>query len=142
MDALSGAAGILAIVEATCESIGYIHRFFQSIVDGPSEVKHKFNIMQALRNTLMELQSLCTVTELGTGQMERLLTNTRQCLADVQAAEKRIARIDQKFNDRSIQRTWAKIQWAFGKNPWLQKFCERVNLWHSVFTYDLILLHL
>lgn len=141
MDALSGAAGTLAVLEATCKSIKFIHHFFQSIIDGPSEVQQTYNIIQALLNTLVDLQSLCSMTELGTQQTGRLLTDTKQCLADVQAAEKRITRIDQQFGARSFQRTWTKIQWALGRSPWLNKFFERVKLWHSILTCDLILLH-
>ena len=141
MDALSGAAGILAILEAACKSSKFIYHFFESIIDGPSEVQHRYDIIQALLNTLVDLQSLCSMTELGTQQTGRLLTNTKQCLADVQAAEKRIARIDQHFRARGIQRTWTKVQWALGRSPWLNKFFERVKLWHSILIGDLVLLH-
>ena len=140
MDALSGAAGILAVLEATCKSSKFIHHFFQSIIDGPSEVQHSYHTIQALLNTLLDLQSLCRVSELDTQQTGRLLTNTKQYLVDVQAAEKRINRIDQQFAARGFRRTWTRIQWALGNNPWLNKFFERVKLWHIILTGDLILL--
>ena len=141
MDVLSGASGILAVLAATCKSIEFIHHFFRSIVDGPSDVKQKRNIIQALLNTLVDLQSLCSITELDTPQIGRLLINTKRCLRDVQAAEKRITRIDQQFRARRFQRSWIKIQWALGRSSWLNKFFERVKFWHSILTSDLILIH-
>lgn len=141
MDVISGLAGILAVLETTCRSIKFIHHFFQSIIDGPSEVQQIQKIIGALLNTLMDLQSLCSMMELSTQQTGRLLINTKECLADIQAAEKRITRIDQQFGARRFQRTWTKIQWALGKSSWLNKFFERVTLWHSILTTDLLLLH-
>ena len=86
----AGAAGILAVLEATCKPSKFIYHFFQSIIDGPSEVQHRYDIIQALLNTLVDLHSLCSMTELNTQQAGGLLTFTKKCLVHVQAAEKRI----------------------------------------------------
>ena len=142
MDALSGTASVLAILKAVYRSTRFVHTFFQSIVDGPSEIRDKHNVIQALQNTLLDLQSLCDTIELGAQQVSRLLANIEQCLADVAAAEKRFREIDRDLASYGIHRTWAKVKWAFERNSsWLEENFARIKLWHTILTFDMIRLN-
>ena len=142
MDRLSAVANVLSVLEAACNSTQFIYKFFQSITNGPSEIQDRCDAIQALRSSLMNLQSLCRTSELERQQVAVLLANTEKCLGDVQAAEKQIIQIENNLAINGIHRTWTIVRWALDRNTWLDRFFERLKMWQSIFTRDLVMLHL
>ena len=141
MELVSAAASVLALIEVTSKSTNYIYRFFQHFIDGPLEVQNHCASIKALQNNLMELQTLCSTTQLGTQQITRLSHSVRQCLADIQLAEQRIKQIDRDLTAEVVCRTWTKIKYGLMRgDPWLEKFFDRVKMWNDIFIYNLVLL--
>jgi hypothetical protein len=143
MEIVSAAASILALIEMTSNSANHIHKFFQDFVDGPLEVQNHCASIQALQNNLMELQALCSTAQLGTQQITQLSHSVRQCLAEVQIAEKRIKQIEKDLTADVVCRTWTKIKYGLIRGgPWLEKFFDRVERWNDIFIFNLVLLQL
>ena len=143
MELVSAAASVLALIEGTSISTKYIYRFFQNVADGPLEVQNHCVSIKALQNNLMELQTLCSTAQLDTQQITQLSHSVRQCLADIQSAEKRIKQIDKDLTAEVVRRTWTKIKYGLVREgSWLEKFFDRVKMWNNIFTYNLVLLQL
>jgi hypothetical protein len=146
MDPLSATASVLALIEGTSKSAKYIYCFFRNVVDMPLEVKNYCVSIQALTSTLTEIQTLwCTgnFEPQQTTQFTQLSQSVRECLADVQVAEKRIGRIEKDLKAKKARRTWTKVKYGLIKEgPWLEKFFGRVRMWNNFLTYNLVLLQM
>ena len=137
MDVVSDTANVLALLKAARKCSIFIYTFFRSFNDGLSDIGDIDLIVKALHKTLSSLHLLCETTVVRGCDTSRLLSNTTQCLADIQKAEERIRQINQNLANGGIPRTWSRVQWAFADGQsWLSKFSERVKLWQGILTND------
>ncbi len=143
MDPFSTVAGVLALLDAVCKSSKFIHVFFRGIVDGPSIVHGHCVLLEVLQNKFLQLQEICALAEPQDNHVLRLSTNLSLCLKDLNIAESRIATVNCNMKSGKSRRTRAIVRWAvFKGDPWVDRFFDRVKIWQSTFTCDLIQLQM
>lgn len=70
--------------------------------------------------------------------MGRFSGHLAHYLADLRGMEARVRKVDRTFKVVGRRRSWARPTWSLNSKDWLNKFFYRVQVYHAVFSLELL----
>ena len=140
-DPLSIAAGITAIATLAAQSCSHLYSFLKAFTETSDELEHHLLTIQALRSTF------ASISRLEQENANDLLTSSafrarlQKCTQDLLAFEKLVEPFQQRLNEGTLRRNWAKLKWSsIEQRQNVKKYLARFDSYQTTLTMDLLLL--
>jgi hypothetical protein len=138
MDPLSAAANTIAVLGLTGQSCQFLFNFFRSVLEAPKDIQHYTATLRALHSTFSRIQLLCLDEHYSVRLSPEFGPQLTQCMIDLKTTAAKIRKIDDMLTKSRVLRTWAKFKWSSSSDHWLGKFFSRVQMYHTMFSLELM----
>lgn len=138
MDPFSTTASAVTVAGLLGQSCLSIANFFRDFSQAPIEINHHHTAFRALHAGIRQIEALQREhpsTIVLTPEFAALLTDW---LKDFDNVEMKLSRKRESLDKDKFTRTRAKIRWSLSLDPWLEKFLNRVQIYHSIFSTELM----
>lgn len=138
MDPFSTTASSVTVAGLLGQSCLFIANFLRDFYQAPDEINHHHTALRALHAGLRQIQALQTEhasTIVLTPEFAVLLTDWSK---DFEHVEMKLSRRREKLDKDKCTKTWVRMRWSLSLDPWLGKFLNRVQIYHSIFSTELM----
>ena len=140
MDPLSITASAITVVGVLSQSCLSGFDFLQRCSNAPVDIKIHHLAIQALYADLRKIQDLHAKNPLIVELSPEFSALVPELLADFLAVETKLRKIHAKFGQGKGTKVWARVTWSLSSEQWLGKFLDRVQVYHTVFISELMLI--
>ena len=141
MDPLSITASAITVVGLLSQSCLSVFDFLQRCSDAPVDIKIHHLALQALHADLRKIQDLHAKNPSILELSPEFSALVPELLADFLAVETKLRKIRAKFDQGKGTKLWARVTWSLSSEQWLGKFLDRVQIYQTVFTSELMLVY-
>lgn len=145
MDGLSLAANVIAVLTAAMQTSKFLFEFFQGMADAPAEVRQNVIWLQALNSTFTNIHYLMNdprCSDFNAMVPADIKARLINCQADLQKTESRVCGIHKDLQGSRILQTWTDVKYTLSGDQRMVKFSSRLIAYESVFTIDLVSIHM
>ena len=137
-DPLSTTASILAVFGFAGQSCQFLFEFFQTFSEVPKEVQNHVSLLHSLRATFTRIETLGGHVKFT----DELQSQIKECMVDFQGVELKVRQVIVQMEKGRMRRTWTRLKWTSSAENWLSKFLTRVQIYHTIFSLELLVLHM
>jgi hypothetical protein len=141
MDPLSITANTVAVVGFAGQSCRLLYEFLRTVSDAPQEIQQHITALKALSSTFAGIQTLGQHMPAELAWSSGFRARLSECMADFQATEIKMKKLNEHLEKGRLRRTWARVKWS-SSDHYLRRFFTRVQAYHTTFSLDLLTLHM
>lgn len=140
-DPVSIAASCITVLSTAIWACRQLSKCIDRIAKVPRTVQHCSLLLKSLASTFDQLRSLGREVHLHSQPIElpeKFDDRLNECVTDLQMIEKRMSQVRQSLERNRLRRTWTQMKFNVFDEPHLKEFFERLQLYQSAFSLDLI----
>lgn len=142
-DPLSITASVLAVVGFAAQSCGCLCHFLRSISEVSEDVQHHVATLQALQETFAGIAALEKDVPICTLIQPAFKARLEECMIDLQDMERFIKPFHMQLKEGRGRRMWTRFRWfSTSQQHRLQRYFARIEIYHTNFSLDLLLLNM
>jgi hypothetical protein len=133
MEPFSASVNVIALLEAAGLSARLLYRLFRNFHDAPAEVERYCRLLEALTQTFSALEAFQSDDNNALHLADNFAQRLAACVADLREIHARVQQSSSVKTKNAILKSWKRLKWATSSDEWLEKFFDRLNIYHVDF---------